>query len=63
MINNIMTVREVAQFLRLTKKAAYRYALEGVISGFKVGVVWRFRHDEIEKLTKGRSAESIKRAG
>lgn len=52
MKQEIMTIREVAQFLRLTEKTAYRYALEGQLPAFKVGGAWRFRRDEIEKITK-----------
>ncbi|MGZ9097770.1 MAG: helix-turn-helix domain-containing protein [Micavibrio sp.] len=62
MNDDIMTIREVAQFLRLTEKTAYRYALEEKIPGFKVGGVWRFRRDEIEKLTKVQSTQRIKKA-
>ena len=47
--DDIMTIREVAQFLRLTEKTAYRYALEGVIPGFKVGGAWRFRKSVLEQ--------------
>lgn len=58
-----MTIREVAEFLRLTEKTAYRFALEGKIPGFKVGGTWRFRRDDIEKLTQGVPVEQIKKAG
>lgn len=51
----IMTIREVAEYLRLTEKTAYRFALEGKIPGFKVGAAWRFRRDEIIKWTKSQS--------
>ena len=47
MNQEIMTIREVADFLRLTEKTTYRYAAEGAISGFKVGGAWRFRKSEI----------------
>ena len=48
-MNDIMTIREVAEFLRLTEKTAYRFALEGKIPGFKVGGAWRFRKSKIEQ--------------
>lgn len=48
MTGNIMTMREVADFLRLTEKTAYRLASEGKIPGFKVGGSWRFRKEEID---------------
>ena len=44
---DIMTIRDVAEYLRLTEKTAYRFALEGKIPGFKVGAAWRFRREEI----------------
>ena len=62
MKDEIMTIREVADFLRLTEKTAYRFALEGKIPGFKVGGTWRFRRSDIDKLTQGIPADQIKRA-
>ncbi|KAB2705926.1 helix-turn-helix domain-containing protein [Brucella intermedia] len=53
MSNDILTVREVAEYLKINEKTAYRLAAEGKLPGFKVGGAWRFRRDEIEKLTKG----------
>jgi len=52
MNNEIMTIQEVAEYLRLNEKTTYRYAAEGIIPGFKVGGAWRFRRDEIENWTK-----------
>ncbi len=50
---DIMTIREVADYLKLTEKTAYRLAAEGKIPGFKVGGSWRFKRSEIEKWIKG----------
>ncbi len=47
-IMTIMTIREVADYLKLTEKTAYRLAAEGKIPGFKVAGSWRFRRSEIE---------------
>ena len=49
MQTDIMTIREVADYLKLTEKTAYRLAAEGKIPGFKVGGSWRFRKSEIDK--------------
>ena len=59
MATDILTIKEVAEFLKLTEKTAYRLAADGKIPGFKVGGSWRFRRDEIEKMT--RSKESNKK--
>ena len=48
MLADIMTIREVADYLKLTEKTAYRLAAEGKIPGFKVGGSWRFRKSEID---------------
>ena len=48
MQTDIMTIREVAGYLKLIEKTAYRLAAEGKIPGFKVGGSWRFRRREIE---------------
>ena len=48
MQTDIITIREVADYLKLTKKTAYRLVAEGKIPGFKVGGSWRFRRSEIE---------------
>ncbi len=55
MDSDILTIREVAEYLKLNEKTAYRLAADGKIPGFKVGGSWRFRRDEIEKMTKGES--------
>ena len=58
MPENIMTIREVAVYLRLTQKTAYRLALEGKIPGFKVGGSWRFSFSEIENWIDQQSKKS-----
>jgi len=52
MNTDIMTIKEVAVYLKLTEKTAYRLTAQGKIPGFKVGGSWRFRKDEIENFTK-----------
>lgn len=48
MASEIMTIKEVAVYLKLTEKTAYRLVADGEIPGFKVGGSWRFRRGEIE---------------
>lgn len=48
MDTDILTIREVAEYLRITEKTAYRLASEGKLPGFKVGGSWRFRQGEID---------------
>ena len=50
--NDIMTVKELADYLKIAEKTAYRFALEKKIPGFKVGAAWRFRKSEIDNWIK-----------
>jgi len=47
MSDEILTLKEVAQYLKLTEKTAYRLAAEGKLPGFKVGGSWRFKKEDI----------------
>lgn len=48
MTDEIMTLKEVAQYLKLTEKTAYRLAAEKKLPGFKVGGSWRFKMSDLE---------------
>jgi excisionase family DNA binding protein len=52
MTDEILTIKDVAAYLKLNEKTAYRLVLNGDIPGFKVGGSWRFRKEEIEAWTK-----------
>lgn len=49
MAEEILTIKEVAAYLKLAKKTAYKLAAEGKLPGFKVGGSWRFKQADIEK--------------
>jgi excisionase family DNA binding protein len=49
----IMTVKEVADFLRLKEATVCRLAAEGKLPGVKVGKSWRFDRAALEKLVSG----------
>ncbi len=47
-----MTIGEVAAYLKITEKTAYRLVSESKIPGFKVGGSWRFNRSEILSWAK-----------
>ena len=49
MTEEILTLKEVAAYLKLAEKTAYKLAAEGKLPGFKVGGSWRFKQVDIEK--------------
>ena len=55
MNDEIMTLKEVAEYLKLAEKTAYRLAAEGKLPGFKVGGSWRFKREEVERWIEQKS--------
>ena len=47
MTDEILTLKEVAGYLKLAEKTAYRLAAEGKLPGFKVGGSWRFKRVDV----------------
>lgn len=45
----ILTLEEVAAFLKAGKRTVYRFAQSGEIPAFKLGGTWRFRRSELER--------------
>ncbi len=48
MTEQILTLKELAAYLKLTEKTAYRLAAEKKLPGFKVGGSWRFKSSDLE---------------
>jgi excisionase family DNA binding protein len=46
---DIMTVQEVAEYLRLNEMTIYRLARKGEIPALKVGRTWRFKKELINE--------------
>ena len=44
----ILTLPEVAEYLKLNPKTIYRLAQRGDLPGFKAGASWRFKLSDIE---------------
>lgn len=47
MVDQILTLKEVAAYLKLAEKTAYRLVSEGKLPGFKVGGSWRFKREDL----------------
>ncbi|ODS36567.1 MAG: hypothetical protein A7315_01805 [Candidatus Altiarchaeales archaeon WOR_SM1_79] len=50
MNNEVLTVQEVADYLRIDIRTVYRLAKRGDIPCKKIGRQWRFNREEIEGL-------------
>ena len=49
MAKDILTGKEVAEYLQVTERTLYRLAQEGKIPAFKVGNSWRFRREDLDQ--------------
>jgi len=46
--SNILTVPEVAEYLRVNQRTVYRLAVDRKLPAFKVGTSWRFKRADID---------------
>ncbi|MCA0175249.1 MAG: helix-turn-helix domain-containing protein [Proteobacteria bacterium] len=58
----ILTIKEVADYLKVTERTIYRLAGAKKIPAFKVGGTWRFSRSDIESWIKRQSVSSPERA-
>ncbi|MCR5613571.1 PTS sugar transporter subunit IIA [Treponema sp.] len=54
MEEDILTIEEVAKYLRVSERTVYDWAQKGEIPAGKIGTVWRFKKTEIEKWVNDR---------
>jgi excisionase family DNA binding protein len=55
----VMTVKEVAEYLKMKPVTIYKLAKEGRIPAFKVASFWRFNKDLIEKWANEESRKNL----
>ena len=48
MNHEIMTIEEVAEYLRVSERTVYDWAQKGQLPGGKLGTTWRFKRGDIE---------------
>ncbi|MDR0685468.1 MAG: PTS sugar transporter subunit IIA [Spirochaetaceae bacterium] len=61
MTENILTIEEVAKYLRVSERTVYDWAQKGEIPAGKIGTVWRFKRESIERWVNERLSASKKR--
>ena len=60
MEDDILTIEEVAKYLRVSERTVYDWAQKGEIPSGKIGTVWRFKRSEIEKWVNERLSGASK---
>jgi excisionase family DNA binding protein len=59
-VGNIMTVRDVADYLRLSEAKVYRMAKGGEVPALRMGKSWRFRKDLIDDWIRREAEGSLR---
>jgi excisionase family DNA binding protein len=62
-IDEILTLDEVAAYLKAGKRTVYRLAAAKKIPAFKVGGTWRFSRADIDRWIKQQSMEGLATGG
>ena len=55
---DILTIDEVAKYLRVSERTIYEWAQKGEIPSGKIGTVWRFKKTELEQWVNDRLSVS-----
>ena len=59
MDDEILTIQEVATFLKIKEKTAYDLVAKGKIPGFKVGGAWRFKRSQLNEWIDQQAAAHV----
>ena len=62
-MDEILTIREVAEYFKLCPTTIWRWCYEGKLPAFKVGRSWRIHRSELEKIVKHNSGEVAEAVG
>ncbi len=53
-MHEIMTIEEVAEYLRVSERTVYDWAQKGDLPGGKLGTTWRFKRGDVENWVNSR---------
>lgn len=59
-MKNLMDVDDLAGYLKLKKQTIYNWLNQQKISGIKIGGVWRFDRQEVDKWLRSQSRTARK---
>ncbi|MGV4658882.1 methylation-associated defense system helix-turn-helix domain-containing protein MAD1 [Burkholderia pseudomallei] len=57
--DEILTIDEVAAFLKAGKRTVYRLAACGKLPAFKLGGTWRFRRSDLDQWIASRIGKAM----
>lgn len=61
-MGRLMSVPELCTYLKVEKQTIYNWLHEKKISGIKVGHLWRFDRDEVDRWLKTKTVNAVSQA-
>ncbi|MDF7822901.1 PTS sugar transporter subunit IIA [Pontiellaceae bacterium B12227] len=58
-MHEIMTIEEVAAYLRVSERTVYDWAQKGDLPGGKLGTTWRFKRNDVEGWVNSRISKQV----
>jgi excisionase family DNA binding protein len=56
-MNDVLSIEDACSYLQLSKPGLYKLVRNGKIPGFKLGSVWRFHKESLDKWIQERIQE------
>ncbi|MFU8781115.1 MAG: helix-turn-helix domain-containing protein [Kiritimatiellia bacterium] len=53
----LLTLSELAAYLKIAERTAYGWVADGKLPGFKIGAAWRFDKADIQKWVEKQKAK------
>ncbi len=60
-MHEIMTIEEIAAYLRVSERTVYEWAQKGDLPGGKLGTTWRFKREDVENWVNSRLSSKTAR--
>ncbi len=60
--DDVMTIDELAAYLKLSKSSLYQFARAGKVPGVKIGEQWRFQKSAIDEWMRSGAASKTRGA-
>lgn len=57
-MHEIMTIEDVAEYLRVSERTVYDWAQKGELPGGKLGTTWRFKREDVENWVNSRISKN-----
>ncbi|WP_198332429.1 methylation-associated defense system helix-turn-helix domain-containing protein MAD1 [Psychrobacter aquimaris] len=59
MDSEVLTIKEVAEYLKVNERTIYRLAASNELPGFRVGNAWRFKRSDLDTWMLKQTEQAI----